>query len=111
MELRSRVRYRLGTRVVFTWDDPNDTALKGVGITRDISLMGVFIFSSACPAVDATVQLNIFMPPFQKGAPGTRIAAEGTVLRVEHSLEDDDVGGFAVASNGFRMYGKRESDS
>jgi hypothetical protein len=104
MELRKRVRYRLGTRAEFTWEDPKGNQLKGVGVTRDISLKGVFIFSTACPVVDATVQLSVFLPPYQKGGPTTRIVTEGRVLRVEHPLEREEVSGFAVVSKGFSLY-------
>jgi hypothetical protein len=101
MERRSQLRYQVIARVVFTWE-VNGSAFKGVGITRDISLLGVFIFGSACPGIDTTVHLDIFLPPPQNKGTGMRIAAEGRVIRVEYALEDDDVSGFAVASNEFR---------
>jgi hypothetical protein len=104
MELRKRVRYRLGTKAVFAWEDPKGNQLKGRGVTRDISLGGVFIFSSECPAVGKTVRLNVFLPPCQKSAPATRIATKGTVVRIDHPPEGDNVSGFAVASKEFTLH-------
>src|ERR1017187_6717004 len=101
MELRKRVRYRLGTKVEFTWKNPEGHQLKGVGVTRDISLRGVFIFTSLCPAVNTTVRLNVFLPPSQKGGTGTRIVAGGMVRRIDNPLEGDYLSGFAVTSNKF----------
>jgi len=111
MDLRKRVRYRLGTRAVFTWENPKSNQLKGVGVTRDISPSGVFIFSSACPAVDTTVRLNIFLPPSKKGVPGIRIVSEATVVRVEHTLESDKLSGFAVANETFTLYEGAQTSS
>jgi hypothetical protein len=104
MELRKRVRYRLGTKAVFSWKDSDGKQSKGVGVTRDINLGGVFIFTSACPAVDTEIRITIFLPPSGKSAPGTRIESRGTVLRVERSLGNDDLSGFAAASTRFTLY-------
>lgn len=112
MEHREAARYRLATRVAFTWQETEGNRLKGAGITRDISVGGAFIFSAACPAVDSAVRLNIFLPPSHKGATSIiRIATEGRVLRVEFPLEGEGASGFAVASKGYMLYKQARTDT
>jgi hypothetical protein len=94
------VRYRLGADAVFTWKGAQDARLLGEGVTRDISLAGVFVFTRTCPPVGATLELDIFLSP----APGNRgktvrIKTEAVVVRVEHS----GVEGFAAVSQDFTL--------
>lgn len=98
MELRGAVRYRLGAPAVFSWKGANGSRLQGEGLTRDISLSSAFLFSPTSPPAEATIQLDIFLPPLHNGAPRVRIQAEAQVVRVEPSFPDRVGGGFAVVS-------------
>jgi PilZ domain-containing protein len=101
MELRKRVRYRLAANAVFAWESAQSSRLLGQGVTRDISLAGVFIFTSTSPPVGTAVQLEIFLPPLLRGTQGARIKTEATVIRIEHSGGAE---GFAVVGHGFSLF-------
>jgi hypothetical protein len=96
IELRNRVRYRLSADAVFAWEGAQQTRLLGGGVTRDISVAGAFVFTSTCPPVGATIELDVFLSPAIGSAKkGVRIKTEATVIRVEHSAVAE---GFAVVS-------------
>jgi PilZ domain len=101
MELRNRVRYRLSADAVFAWEGAQHDRFLGEGITRDISLMGAFIFTLTSPPVGATVHLDVFLAPTAGAHKKTvRIKTEATVIRVEHSAESE---GFAAVSQDFTL--------
>ena len=95
------MRYRLSADAVFAWEGAQHDRLQGEGITRDISLAGAFIFTSTCPPVGSTVQLDVFLPPIL-GAAGkrVRIRTSATVLRIENSAGSK---GFAAVSEDFKL--------
>ena len=101
VELRSRVRYRLSASAVFSWAGAQHGRFRGEGLTRDISLRGVFVFTPTCPPVGARLELDIFL----SSAPGSggrtvRIKTAATVIRVEHSAAAE---GFAAVSQDFTL--------
>jgi hypothetical protein len=100
MELRNRVRYRLAANAVFTWESAHSSRLLANGVTRDISLAGVFILTSTSPPVGTAVQFEILLPPLLRGAQSVRIKTEATVIRIEHSGGAE---GFAVVGQGFSL--------
>jgi hypothetical protein len=97
------LRYRLGASVLFTWEGAQQNRLQAEGITRDISVQGAFILAPTCPPVEATVQVEVFLPSLQAAAPAVRIKAESRVLRVEHIEGDHGRIGFAILSEGFAL--------
>jgi hypothetical protein len=101
MELRNRVRYRLSAEAVFAWESAQHGRLLGEGVTRDISLAGVFIFTRTGPPVGATLELDVFLSP-TPGSKGrkVRIRTEATVVRIEHSAA---IEGFAAVSKDFTL--------
>src|ERR1700693_935556 len=101
MELRNRIRYRLSADAVFAWEGAQHDRLLGAGLTRDISLMGAFVFTLTCPPVGATVHLDVFLVPTTGASRKTvRIKTEATVIRVEHSAGSE---GFAAVSQDFTL--------
>ena len=101
MELRNRIRYRLSADAVFAWEGAQHSRLLGEGITRDISVLGTFIFTLTCPPVGATVQLEVFLVPTTGASrKNVRIKTEATVIRVEHSAGSE---GFAAISQDFTL--------
>jgi hypothetical protein len=101
MELRNRVRYRLSVAAVFAWEGPRQNKLHGEGLTRDIGVSGVFIFTKTGPPVGATLDLEIFLSSDPKTRPGTvRIRTVATVIRVEHK---ENCEGFAATSKDFTL--------
>jgi hypothetical protein len=103
MEARASVRYRFGTPAVFSWESQAGGRFKGEGLTRDISVRGVYILTPTCPPPKVVIQVEIFLT--SPGATGhsVRIVTEGRVLRVEHPAKGKARGGFAVAGKGFEI--------
>jgi hypothetical protein len=104
VERRKHIRYRLDLPAIFSWESSQRSRLQGEGVTRDIGLEGVFIFTATCPPADATVYLDVLFPLFCGTAPSGRIKAEARVLRVEHSAGGQGLSGFAVVSQGFTLW-------
>lgn len=102
MELRKQVRHRLSADAVFTWDGAEQTCLHGAGITRDVSLSGVYIFSLTCPPMGATIQLDVLLLPLDSGMRSLRLKTNATVIRVEHANPSGEEG-FAVAMDGLSL--------
>jgi len=100
MELRKRVRHRLGADAVFTWQGAENSWLHGEGVTRDISFAGAFIFSLTCPPVGSAIQLDVLLLPLQSGERSLRMKTEATVIRVEHA---NGIEGFAVVIEGVSL--------
>jgi hypothetical protein len=109
MELRNRIRYRLSADAVFAWEGLEHNRLQGKGITRDISLTGVFIYTSTCPPVGATVELDVFLFP-ASGAAGkkVRIRTEAKVTRIDHSAASEGFG--AVSQDLTLLFGSNRRD-
>ena len=103
VERRTKVRYRLSARAVFSWEGPEQKRFRGEGVTRDINLSGAFIATTSCPPGGATVQLELFLPPLHGTVATARIRGEALVVRVEQAPPGDLQGGFAVDSPGFRL--------
>jgi len=101
IEHREGARYPLSARAVFSWEDPGQNKLRGEGLTRDVGLVGAFIFSLTCPPVGATVEVDLFLPPVHGTVPTARLRGQGRVLRVERAITREEQGGFALASEGF----------
>jgi len=66
------------------------------GITRDISVNGVFVLNQSSPPVGTLIELKIAVPNLSRTARGLHLAARGTVVRIER---DGDYAsrGFAAA--------------
>lgn len=97
------IRYQLGAPAIFSWQSAQHKRMQGEGVTRDISPLGAFVFTPTCPPVEATIQIEVLLPPLTQAKATTRIKAEGRVLRVEPNHEKGVAGGFAVLSKGFEL--------
>jgi len=76
---------------------------EGTGVTRDISTIGIYVVvSTTCPSAGTRVHLRVSLPSLHGNVPGWRLEAQGRVVRLENSLEDETAVGFAV-SNGELM--------
>ena len=102
MELRTRLRYQLSVSSTFSWEGVGSNRMFGDGVSRDISIAGVYIFTSMCPPVGARVQLEIFVCP-TADAPwkALRIKTGATVLRVEHQVNGS---GFAAGDLDLELF-------
>jgi hypothetical protein len=106
---RATLRFPLQAPVAFWWTDENGNRQQGKGSSRDISELGAFVFSAACPPVGSTVELKI---PLEELPETTGIDLAGCVVRVERGHAGTQSGGFAVFRD-LRMllkaFGRNES--
>ncbi len=98
VENRKAVRYPLSANVVFTWEEERGIHQKAEGITRDISLKGVFVYSVVSPPEKAPIRMEVDLPPLREGASPVHIHVQGRVVRIERDVSDPVHSGFAVAS-------------
>ena len=92
-------RYRLEVPVIFCWKDARKIRQEEVGLTRDLSVRGAFVFATTPPPLDADIKLKGFLPPGGTVLP-VRIFGQGQVVRVEPAPASVPAG-FAVAGRRF----------
>ena len=86
---------------MFFWEDARDTQHEGIGLTRDISVRGVFVFTTSPPPLESDIKLKAFLPPGRSAVPPLRIHGRGRVVRVEAARSGEPHAGFAVAGERF----------
>ena len=95
MELRGAVRYPIKASVVFTWRGARGL-LQGEGVTRDISIGGVFNRTPTSPPNAVAVQMEIFLPSLEPEGKRLKVLSKGQVVRIEQPSADDVESGFAA---------------
>jgi len=110
VERRKAIRYRMSTAVIFRWSGPDNERFQGEGVTRDMSVAGVFVLTSTCPPPNAFIQMEVILP-FLDGVSNARMKSEMTVLRVEHDIAESKRSGFSALGAGFslRTFSKKAS--
>jgi hypothetical protein len=100
----------MNTAVVFRWNGPDHEMFQAEGLTRDMSVNGVFVLSPTCPPANAKIQMEVLLP-VSDGASRARMKSEMTVLRVEHDITDARRSGFSAIGKGFslRTFSKKAS--
>jgi PilZ domain len=98
---RKHTRYRLKVPVIFTWQDEKEGPQKAVGLTRDISLTGAFVFTGSPPPLGANVRLKGFLPPVPHAVRALQLFGEGLVVRVDPARDNETKGGFEVDGKPF----------
>jgi len=86
VERRKGIRYRMSASVMFRWSGPEDGQYQGEGITRDISVAGVFVMTATCPPPNAVLQMEVLLP-LSDGTSKALMKADMMILRVEHNVE------------------------
>jgi len=95
VQRRRGVRFVLSAKVIYRWKDASGRDRESIGRTRDISLLGAFIFAPSSPPILTPVSLEIELPPLQPSA-SQRLTLEGKG-RVIRSTSTDQDSGFAAA--------------
>ena len=87
--------------VIFGWRTSESDRFQGAGVTRDISLDGVYIITDACmfPPPEAEVEVEIILSI--SGAANPRIKATMKTLRIEHQDRGYGDSGFCAAGERF----------
>lgn len=100
MERRKAVRYQLEIPAVFRWEDLSGMRWEGEGVTRDMSEVGAYVFTTTWPPLKTEVEIKIVVFPLA-GAPRAWLKGIMQVLR----LEDDPRGGcgFSLVGEAFTL--------
>jgi len=105
MDMRKEIRYRLEAPAIFTWENVHRKRLQGEGVTRDLSLLGAFIFTPTCPPNRTTVRLEVALPSVIGIEADIRIIGEAQVVRVEHCYGAPGENGFALVPTDLHNWG------
>jgi hypothetical protein len=82
-EERKSNRYRLTVPVLFSWKDSHKSLQSSEGLTRDISMRGIFVLTADLPQEGACIELDAYLQTVGVRDKLVRLRAEGRVLRVE----------------------------
>ena len=102
-EMRVFLRYPVRAPVFFTWSDVKSQVRRGEGVTRDISLRGVYIWSEQGPPPGVVVQMEVLLPRLEEKAPGLRIEGRCHVTRAESRSDNGLQTGFGFCSENFLL--------
>jgi hypothetical protein len=100
---RKHNRYRLDAPVSFIWRDEREIQHEGTGLTRDIGLGGVFVFTPACPPLEVPVHVELMLPRLHSEARPLLVQGNGQVIRVEPGGPSGTGGGFAATIKRFLL--------
>ncbi len=92
----------MSTAVIFHWQGPDHKSFQGEGVTRDMSVDGVFVLTATSPPANALVQMEVILP-LSDGASKAQMKARMTVLRVDHDIAGKTRSGFSAAGEGFLL--------
>jgi hypothetical protein len=100
----------MSTSVVFRWKRPDNESFQGEGVTRDMSVEGVFVLTGSLPPVNAKIQMEVILP-LSDGSSKAQMKSEMRVLRVDHNIAGTNRSGFSAAGKGFllRTFSKKAS--
>lgn len=88
----------MSARTIFRWTKSRGNHCQAEGITRDISIAGVYVMAPICPPVRSTLQVEIILPSLPT-VRKTRMKAKMKVLRVENVANVRRSGFSAVGKN------------
>ena len=100
----------MSTAVVFHWNGPENERFQAEGISRDMSVNGVFVLTATCPPANAVIQMEVLLP-VSDGISKARMKSDMRVLRVEHDVANTRRSGFSAYGQGFslRTFSKKAS--
>jgi hypothetical protein len=92
---RTASRFFVSTPVRFTWD--SQTGIETIdGVTRDVSIQSLFIWSNELPPVGTAVHCRVFLPAPTPDSPPIRFDLTGPVIRTELPPPEHRMFGFVV---------------
>ena len=81
--VRKAKRYQLSAPVYLWWRHDDGKPLQLAGVTRDISMKGIFFLTAAVIHVGTRLELEVVLPTLNGQGRGMTLHGEGKVLRVE----------------------------
>jgi PilZ domain-containing protein len=96
LERREHRRYSVQALVNFEWTDREGMLRRGAGVTRDIGVKGMYIFSDSRPPKDEALDINVSFQSVAEADVKLQMRATGVVIRVEPSSIAGELHGFAV---------------
>jgi hypothetical protein len=92
---RKACRYIVQVHVLFSWEGLPGPSFHGEGITRDVSVAGVYVYTQTRPPMNAVLHTEILLPK-ASGRGDIRAECEMRVQRVEQQdLRGSRRSGFA----------------
>lgn len=91
------MRYALSAPAIFWWETEEGVRHRGVGVTRDLSSNGAFVYAPICPPAPVSIQMEIRLPSLRKASRAGQILIRGRVLRIE-AIEGGMEQGFGLFS-------------
>jgi hypothetical protein len=100
----------MGTSVIFQWKRPDNQRFQAEGVTRDMSVEGVYVLTGTPPPVNARIHMEVILP-LSDGASKAKMKSEMRVSRVDHDIAGTDRSGFSAVGKGFllRTFSKKAS--
>ena len=83
LERRQQIRFGIRAVVDFEWLDGKVVPRKGRGLTRDISLKGLFVYSDSPPPAKADLQVEVFFASITGANTNLQLRTKALVLRGE----------------------------
>jgi hypothetical protein len=96
---RDALRFNVRAHVELFWQSSEGYRHEGVGLTRDVSEHGAYIWTDAIVQTGADVFIKICLQP----AKNSRLTAHARVLRVDSPLDGAPLAGIAVFVVMFQM--------
>ena len=109
MERRKFTRFALEYPVLISWRDPQGVLHRAEGVTRNVSVSGVFFRGRTSPPVGAQIEFNVFFPWIESRESTLRMTTEGTVVRASLQMIGGERDGFALEGCGDYILEKLEN--
>jgi len=94
---------------MFFWNDAQRSQHEGIGLTRDISVKGMFVLTKNSPPLKSRIKVKAILRPLARAVPPLGMQLQGQVIRVETTRSSKNPGpGFAVV--GERLILQRMGD-
>jgi hypothetical protein len=103
LERREQIRFGLHAVVDFEWVDGGGDRQQGRGVTRDISLKGLFVYSDSPPQAKADVQVEVFFASITGANTNLQLRINALVLRGEPAMRRGERHGFALLSRSYTV--------
>ena len=103
MEQREHTRYGVRAHVDFEWMEEG-VLQTGRGLTRDISLKGMFIYSDSKPPTKSDLRVRVSFSSHTQTLTKVQVRANSVILRVEPPSAPGADYGFAILNKSYELH-------